>query len=546
MHPAPAGIMDHPSSSSTAMMFESGMSGGGTGDHDIDEEDPDAYLIDRSTLAKGEAGHTMTLLPEDFVPGDNDVICGRGRKIFMHPGNERFRLMVSECLEEYSNTVTKLEKSYILCDIVAQVRANAPNGGFVKKDSKDGRWYEVGDFLAREKTSQAFRDALHEQYKSSNTAKKIRRQAEGTTKMPRRAFSTSQLDSKILGEKAKVRDGYSDPLLAKLRHQKSARSVFEFTENGAARAAGGAASGVGGGGGLLAMKPSAATGLMRASCPNLARSRASTGTIPSHFGGRIGGGGGGAGSRNFDWGAPPSRESNNSTANFELRAAQESKDSSLSGAANFDWGFPKTSSTPLQRINEVGKVNLFSKFTSLSPVDGMQQHQQRRSSLDMDTLQSLDPNFDLCDLVEPIGNGSSSSFLLGAMASPNGGRGVGATQALTQSQSNALLHHAQNLLPTPLLSGPSPSVNSSSSSAAMDIEAKLRALRKSTFESSSSAAVAAPVPLPELLEDPLGDATMMDLLGNDDVGDSTFDKLAELVGDVDSLGDDPFEPAPLP
>ena len=34
------------------------------------------------------------------------------------------------------------------------------------------------DFLAREKTSQAFRDALHDQYKSSNSSKKKRRQAE--------------------------------------------------------------------------------------------------------------------------------------------------------------------------------------------------------------------------------------------------------------------------------------------------------------------------------------------------------------------------------
>lgn len=39
---------------------------------------------------------------------------------------------------------------------------------------------QVGDFLAREKTSQAFRDALHDQYRSSNLSKKInkRRKAE--------------------------------------------------------------------------------------------------------------------------------------------------------------------------------------------------------------------------------------------------------------------------------------------------------------------------------------------------------------------------------
>jgi hypothetical protein len=41
-----------------------------------------------------------------------------------------------------------------------------------------GRWYEVGDFYAREKTSQMFRDCLHENYSSSNMTKKKKRQEE--------------------------------------------------------------------------------------------------------------------------------------------------------------------------------------------------------------------------------------------------------------------------------------------------------------------------------------------------------------------------------
>lgn len=127
---------------------------------------------------QGVAGQNMTALPRDFQPTVHDVICGRGRKAFNHVGNERFRKLVESRLEEYSNAAAKLEKSYILSDIVCEVRQRSPQGGFVKRDSSSGRWYEVGDFLAREKTSQAFRDALHDQYKSSNTAKKKRRQAE--------------------------------------------------------------------------------------------------------------------------------------------------------------------------------------------------------------------------------------------------------------------------------------------------------------------------------------------------------------------------------
>jgi len=80
-------------------------------------------------------------------------------------------------LDEYSKAKSKLDKSGVLATVVDQIRAASPGGGFVKQDEK-GRWYEVGDFLAREKTSQAFRDALHERYKSSNVAKKKRRQEE--------------------------------------------------------------------------------------------------------------------------------------------------------------------------------------------------------------------------------------------------------------------------------------------------------------------------------------------------------------------------------
>lgn len=143
---------------------------------------------------KGVAGQNMTALPKEFVPGEWDIICGRGRKAFNHIGNERFRKLVESRLEEYSNASAKLEKSYILSDIVCEVRQRSPQGGFVKRDSASGRWYEVGDFLAREKTSQAFRDALHDQYKSSNTAKKKRRQAEHCDKGYLDHSSTSSLN----------------------------------------------------------------------------------------------------------------------------------------------------------------------------------------------------------------------------------------------------------------------------------------------------------------------------------------------------------------
>jgi len=117
----------------------------------------------------------MTLLPEDFKPSENDVFCGRGRLCKNWPGNIAYRQLVQSKLTEYSKVNTKHLKSYILDDIVKSVREKAGIGGFVKKDEETGRWYEIGDFLAREKTSQCFRDALHEQYTSSAHAKNKRR-----------------------------------------------------------------------------------------------------------------------------------------------------------------------------------------------------------------------------------------------------------------------------------------------------------------------------------------------------------------------------------
>jgi hypothetical protein len=142
---------------------------------------------------KRDVVESMTQMPEGFVPGDNDVICGRGRECFNHNGNERFRRIVYGYLDQYSKSISKMEKSYILSDIVAKIRKSSPNGGaFVKKCPESKQYYDVGCFLAREKTSQAFRDALHDKYKSSNSAKKKRRQASQAEKL-QKAYSASNL-----------------------------------------------------------------------------------------------------------------------------------------------------------------------------------------------------------------------------------------------------------------------------------------------------------------------------------------------------------------
>jgi len=115
----------------------------------------------------------MTPLAENFVPGQYDVVCCRGNKARVHRGNVIFRNIIKDRLYDYSRAISKLGKSSIVKSIVDEIRKSSPKGGFVKE--KNGRWYEVGDHLAREKVGQSLRDSLHFKYRSSSESKKRRR-----------------------------------------------------------------------------------------------------------------------------------------------------------------------------------------------------------------------------------------------------------------------------------------------------------------------------------------------------------------------------------
>jgi len=121
-------------------------------------------------------------LPKEFKPGFNDVLIGRGKRCYEHSGNKSFLILVASRLDEYSAATSKMEKSKILASAVSEIQKRSPYGGFIKKDSETGLWFKVGEFLAREKTSQAFRDALHDSYKSSNSSRKKRRKTKKTDK----------------------------------------------------------------------------------------------------------------------------------------------------------------------------------------------------------------------------------------------------------------------------------------------------------------------------------------------------------------------------
>lgn len=85
---------------------------------------------------------------------EHDVLCGRGGATNVHPGNRFFRSLISKFRVQYLRS-RKIDKPHISRSVVGEIRSR--KGRFLKKDEKTGVWCEIGDDLAREKTSQALR-----------------------------------------------------------------------------------------------------------------------------------------------------------------------------------------------------------------------------------------------------------------------------------------------------------------------------------------------------------------------------------------------------
>jgi exonuclease VII large subunit len=113
-------------------------------------------------------------LPEDFCPGETDVVCARGKSYWEHTGNKMYRALIAGATERYSATSNKLEKTMIVSEIVNAVHKQ--QGMFVKKEKKGGPWVEVDEVFAREKIGQSLRDGLHDKYRSATKAKKQRKE----------------------------------------------------------------------------------------------------------------------------------------------------------------------------------------------------------------------------------------------------------------------------------------------------------------------------------------------------------------------------------
>jgi hypothetical protein len=79
-----------------------------------------------------------------------------GKESFEHPGNQRFRVLIEDQLDDYLKTSSRQDRSKIVAKIYDQIRRSArmPSSGFIRKDLLSRRWYLVDEKEARHKVGQ--------------------------------------------------------------------------------------------------------------------------------------------------------------------------------------------------------------------------------------------------------------------------------------------------------------------------------------------------------------------------------------------------------
>lgn len=103
---------------------------------------------------------------QPFIVHDNDVLSGRGVNIAHHPGNERFRTLVTSRKDEaYCTTYSASEKRAVALEIIKHIQTLDPPGRFLKREGRgqvsrglNGPWDELTERECIKKTCQALRD----------------------------------------------------------------------------------------------------------------------------------------------------------------------------------------------------------------------------------------------------------------------------------------------------------------------------------------------------------------------------------------------------
>jgi len=116
-----------------------------------------------------------------LVPGELDILLGRGRGAQNHKGNIHYRQVVETFRSRYEQIPQKGAKTQLIREVVAVIYDNG--GRFLKQDGF-GRWIPVDPEVARDKVSHSFRNqkrlstgAIGSNTESSSSKKRSRDEA---------------------------------------------------------------------------------------------------------------------------------------------------------------------------------------------------------------------------------------------------------------------------------------------------------------------------------------------------------------------------------
>jgi hypothetical protein len=153
-HSAPAAVSSEPSSHVIPISPPSTSLNKATVKLSIDEVEQCAAKAESVDQTPSVEGETPTMFIDTIQ--EWDVLCGRGGRSNHHPGNKRYRHVVSEMKMMYRRSEAKAIKT----DLSRAIVEHCCNygGRFIKTDSKSGRYYILTKAEARKKTSQALRE----------------------------------------------------------------------------------------------------------------------------------------------------------------------------------------------------------------------------------------------------------------------------------------------------------------------------------------------------------------------------------------------------
>jgi hypothetical protein len=123
-------------------------------------------------LSRTRSHRKRKSLPTSYVPTGLDVVCGRGKKHWNHPGNIQFRNLIQSNVERYIAAPTKSDKTAVVVSLVDGIRAQG--GYFLKQNSSSGKWSDIGDRQALDKVGHSLRDHVSSQARQKNKKKAIK------------------------------------------------------------------------------------------------------------------------------------------------------------------------------------------------------------------------------------------------------------------------------------------------------------------------------------------------------------------------------------